>query len=293
MRPWVVAVLGLALALDIRGQSSACDYLPEALDCRTRWLDHAAVIGANVLVGAVTAGVWQQLRGGSFTAGFARGALGGFVVYGGKQVAAIRMDGAGLVGRELAAVGSSMVRNAADGTPMLGRLTLPAGPLPLRVERRASGWRLRLDGQALWWAGVAISTGDLALDLRRSWADGAMVWVADSAWFDAGTRSTPALAAPWAIFANRGALDATGGPAVRAHERLHVIQADQFALIISDPIDEWVGHQVPVLGRVGRWVALGLGVAAFAYPQTVMQRSLGYEYLPWEVESMVLAGDLR
>src|SRR5688500_10942351 len=99
------------------------------------WVGQFTVAGANALLSGVTAGVIQELRGGSFSDGFARGALGGVVIYAGKRVAMDRFAGAGLLGREVAAVGTSMVRNAADGVGLLDRVVLPVGPVRVYWQR--------------------------------------------------------------------------------------------------------------------------------------------------------------
>lgn len=81
------------------------------------------------MLGGLTAGIVQRLRGGSFSDGFARGAVGGAVAYAGRRIAAERFDGAGLLGRQVGAVGASVVRNASERRPSLERLFFPAGPL--------------------------------------------------------------------------------------------------------------------------------------------------------------------
>jgi hypothetical protein len=47
-----------------------------------RWTGHFTTASANVLLSALTAGITQHIKGHSFRDGFARGALGGFVIYG-------------------------------------------------------------------------------------------------------------------------------------------------------------------------------------------------------------------
>ena len=94
-------------------------------------------MGANTFIGALTGGLVQALGGGSFSDGFTRGALGGAIVYAGKRLSVGRFAGAGWIGREVAAVGTSIVRNASDGLPTVHRLVLPLGPL--RVHFRPNG----------------------------------------------------------------------------------------------------------------------------------------------------------
>src|SRR5262245_30296029 len=65
------------------------------------WAAHAAVLTTNMVVGGLTAGLIQELRGGSFKDGFTRGALGGSITYAGKWVSSERFDGAGFLGRQI------------------------------------------------------------------------------------------------------------------------------------------------------------------------------------------------
>ncbi len=91
------------------------------------WAGELAVLSGNAALGGLTAALIQELRGGSFWEAFLDGALGGAVAYAGKRIVVERFYGAGLVGREVAAVGTSMVRNASDGRGALEQLVLPIG----------------------------------------------------------------------------------------------------------------------------------------------------------------------
>ena len=91
------------------------------------WGGELAFLSGNAALGGLTAALIQELQGGSFWRAFLEGALGGAVVYGGKRIAVERFYAAGLVGRQVAAVGTSMVHNVSDGRGALERLVLPIG----------------------------------------------------------------------------------------------------------------------------------------------------------------------
>ena len=121
-------------------------------------------LGANTLIGALTGGIFQTLRGGSFADGFTRGALGGAVVYAGKRLSVERFSGAGFLGREIAAVGTSIVRNAGEGAATLRRLVLPVGPLRLYLQPKGSAVvNLKVDLYELAWLGYALAEPALTL----------------------------------------------------------------------------------------------------------------------------------
>lgn len=96
--------------------------------------------GINALLGGATAAGMRLIRGESASeswSAFWTGTLGGGVTYAGKRVAVERFGGAGFLGRELATVGGSMVRNASAGRGVLEELVLPVGPVRCG---RASTW---------------------------------------------------------------------------------------------------------------------------------------------------------
>lgn len=89
------------------------------------WVGDVSFLGANVILAGITAGMRQALSSGSFEEGFAKGALGGAIAYGGRRLAVRDFAGAGFLGRQLSAVGISITGNAGEGVPALSRLTLP------------------------------------------------------------------------------------------------------------------------------------------------------------------------
>lgn len=86
------------------------------------WVGEVTFASANALLAGLSAGLLQVIRKGSFKHGFATGALGGAVVYTGRRLAVEDFWGAGLMGRQISAVGSSLTRNAGDGEPVFSRI---------------------------------------------------------------------------------------------------------------------------------------------------------------------------
>jgi len=263
--------------------------------CAAWWAEELALVGANALLGAVSAGVWQELRGGSFQDGFTRGALGGALGYAGKRIVTARFAGAGLLGRQVSAVGHSIVRNAAEGRGTFSRVALPLLFLPARVQLGDWGADapVRLDMVALGYFTYGLIEPKLELDLGRSLSWGAAVFVTDGYDFGTAGRIVPASATIGTIFINRDLFSAGSADWIPAHERVHVPQADIVALAWGDAVDDWLESRIPVLGRLARYVAPNALTAILLLPQGWLQTQLDHQHLPWELEATALAGPAR
>lgn len=252
------------------------------------WAGDFTALSANALIGGLTGGVAQKLRGGSFRDGFTRGALGGSISYGGKRLAAQSFAGAGLLGREVAAVGSSVIRNAGDGRGTLERIALPLGPVRLYLsqapgERRA---HLRVELMTLFWAAYAAATAELEWDASGSLSAGTPVFRAPDRLvrFAGDSTDTGGLALGGTIL-----LSDFAGVNTRttfAHERVHVLQYDQVFLTVTQPFEHWLLEALPGGSSVNRYVDISLApllVGALAPPFGE------HDARPWELEANFLA----
>ncbi len=132
MRNVLLALTLVLLPAGARAQAPS-NFVPDTgavIATAPHWAGEFAILSGNAVLSGVTAGVVQKLRGGSFRDGFVRGLTGGGVIYLGKRVAAERFSGAGLLGREVASLGTSMVRNASEGYGLLDDVVLPVGAAP-------------------------------------------------------------------------------------------------------------------------------------------------------------------
>lgn len=253
LRVGFLAAAALVYAAQLAGQQ------PPSTSDVPAWAGDLAALGGNALFGGLTAGVAQALRGGSFQDGFTRGALGGGVIYVGKRLAVQRFGGAGLLGREVAAVGTSVVRNAAEDRPSLSRLMLPLGPVRLYVEPRGtSPIRARVDLLSLAWTGYAALTPELNWDAGATLSAGAPVFrVRDRLIVSRGDTSEAAgkAVAGVVLLGDIGRVDVEAN---FAHERVHVLQHDQIFFVWSDPLEEWAVRRLPGGAVLNRYVDLGL-----------------------------------
>lgn len=214
-------------------------------------LGEAAVLGVNALVGGLTAGLWQELSGGSFDDGFAAGALGGSVAYAGKRVASETFAGAGFLGRQVAATGTSIVRNASDGRGLLDRIQLPVGPLRVYLSPRdLARPRLEVNLHELYWTSYGLADGRLALDAGESLSSGTAVFRSDRPLLDADDRVLRGAAVGGTVFL--GPLDGQVAKRTLAHERSHVLQLDFVHHAWFGPLEDHLARKLPGQGLVDR-----------------------------------------
>lgn len=133
-----------------------CDSEPGRVPTRPE--QHGINLLVNGVLGAATSAATRLIRHEPVWEGLLGGFVGGGVAYAGKAVAAEGFRGAGLMGREITAIGSSVVRNAGNGRSLLEALVLPVGPMRLYLNADSSGVRMqpRLDLAAVAAAGVFI-----------------------------------------------------------------------------------------------------------------------------------------
>jgi hypothetical protein len=286
-------LLALVWAQPVRGQANcfggtvddngACSF------AAPRWVGEFASLSANGVIGGLTAGLIRHFRGGSFRDGFVRGMAGGAATWAGKRITAESFGGAGLIGRSVSAAGASMVRNAGAGATTFDRLILPLGPLWLDVAPGRRVFRVRVDVAALAWLTWAVAEPELRLDGRKSLSAGAPVFLTDGKLISFGNDEVHAAGTT-----NAGVILLAGIPAYGpeferraiAHERIHVLQEDQLAILWSDPgISKLAG--LTASGRLAnQYVAWNLAtevlrVAGHAFPE--------HGDRPWELEAIFFA----
>ncbi|MBX6364670.1 MAG: hypothetical protein IRZ00_12450, partial [Gemmatimonadetes bacterium] len=252
------------------------------------WVGEFTILSANALLSAASAGVVQALRGGSFGDGFMRALPGGAAVYLGKRLAAERFDGAGLIGREVAAAGTSMVRNAAAGAPLLDELILPVGLGRLYLSPRSPHRvRFRVDPVTLGWTVYGALSDDVTLDGGASLSAGAPVFRARNQLIASGSAHAGGLVKAGVIF--YGDVPAYG-PVAReralAHEREHVLQEDFLFGAWIRPAQDWALPRIPGGATLSRYLDLGLSTYILqGFGELIPE----HDVRPWELEAEYLA----
>lgn len=253
-----------------------------------RWVGEARVLGINAAIGGLTAGVLRHARGESFWRGFLGGALGGGVSYGGKRISGERFRGAGFLGRETAAVGASIVQNAAESRGLLDQVILPVGPVRMYVDRTAkTPLRAKVDLAGLVSTAYAAAQPNSRLDIAASLSAGAPVFYLrpryDGPTIHAGAHHAGVIrlrseSTSWSEVSRRQLILA------QAHEQVHVAQYDFSFIVWSEPVERRLLSLVPGGDRMHRYVDLGLNVGAWAG----LNALIDYEDRPWEKEATFL-----
>lgn len=194
-------------------------------------------IGANLVLGGLTGGIASAIRGRSILRGFAKGAFGGTVSYLGKRVGAEDMPGAGLIGRQIGAIGASMVRSAAFGSGlMVDTLILPIGPVRAYVSLLdIQDTRFRVDLEEIAWLAYNLGQEKQTLDLGASLSSGSFVFTSVEEIRGVGDIAS-GRAAPGVLVVR---VDGAGNipPDVIAHERVHISQFDYLKITAGLPLE--------------------------------------------------------
>lgn len=246
------------------------------------------LLGTNALLGGLTAGLSSSLGGGSFGEAFGQGVAGGAGVYLGKRISAGRFDGAGLLGRQVAAVGSSVVRNAGRGIGPLERLTFPVGPLLLDVRTGdAAGLQPKLSLGSAYWTFYGLVHPDLHLNAGASLSSGTPVFDADFGFFEFQPGSPDGAAAGGIIFLAHSPEDR--GPTL-AHERIHVVQADYFMHTWSRPAEQWLVDRVELPSVLERYVEFDLFLPLLRGGATLLNLDPAGEPFEFEADFLMDVG---
>jgi hypothetical protein len=291
-----VLVLISGNALSLRAQCAfAQDPSFNELNCGTsgsspsRAITQANLLLINAGIGAVTAGVSSVVRGGPFWRAFAAGAAGGGLVYLGKRtMISRRTASAGFVGRQIEAVGSSMVENASMKKPPFARLVLPLGPLRLNIKARDSvNIRLKFDLAATFVAIYAATRQHSHFDISETFRSGAPVFVQSrtatgpvwQGWHSAGIIRVlydPDLARTYPAIQDQRTRDAI------SHELVHVAQYDFSFIAWTETAESALLHHIPGGAQLSTWCDLSLNAPAWQ----VLDGLIPYEKRPWEREAL-------
>ena len=239
-------------------------------------------IGINAAIGLATAAAWSVIHGHGVTDGATRGLIGGATMGIGRQVAASPFTGAGFAGREISAVGISLMTSPGD-EPL--SLWLPIGPMELQVkDGRAVNWRVNATNVV---AAIINASGRTArLDAGMSLASGALVFRSTRAVIRTSHGEASGSELFDSITLSRAAFDGTSRfPNVLFHENVHVLQEDYLASAVANPLERSVLNQSWIGRRITPHINLGLLSLSFI---SVANSVIPYHSRPWEREAYTL-----
>lgn len=247
------ALLPALLLLVLPGVAWSQDPQPDTEHVPS-WASDLGVGSANALAGALTAAVLAWVNDQDVPRAFLRGAVGGTVVFAGKRLAVEPFDGAGFLGREVGALGSSVVANASTGRGWLDEAWLPLGPLWIRTGF-AAPVGVAVNVRELATIGWAASRSELELDWGASLSNGTAIFRAAGHQIRFDGEEVGGIAVGGVVLLSRRSFDAE---VTRGHEVVHVIQDDFFTTVLSRPGEQWVWRRLSD-GRLP--VELGIATA--------------------------------
>lgn len=244
------ALLGIAAPAHLAAQSGSH---PDG--GHPDWLNEFSLAASNALVGGVAAGAARALGGGSFMDGFRRGAGGGALHWLGKRMVVAGFDGRHIVGRQVAALGTSVIANASSGRTSFERLFFPVGPVALEIDSRDGRrtFKPSVSVYDLVRIGHAAVHDDLALDWKTSLTTGTTVFqgyrrVLHSRGIDGSAAGSVVHVEEAQPYMREQIID---------HEMVHVLQRDLIARAWFYPLERRIieralgGHPWPAQVRIG------------------------------------------
>ena len=242
-------------------------------------------IGINAAIGAVTAAVWSVVRGRgaghALVSGITRGLIGGAAMGAGRQIAGSPFDGSGFIGREVSAVGISLISSAGSDRTVL---SFPVGPVRLQlVDGSSFDWRVNATDAVA--AVIRATHSGTRIDAALSLSSGTFVFRDRRQTFHTSSGEADAAEFFESITLARSVFYGTDRPNVLYHENVHVLQNDYLSFAVTNPIE------VALLDRtsLGRMIARHVDPGILSVPTNIFANSLvKYPARPWEREANAL-----
>jgi hypothetical protein len=244
----------------------------------------AAHLGINGALGGFSAAMFALARGKDPWRAALVGFGGGIVVGAGKQITGRRFDGSGFLGRQVAALGTSLVRSASEDTLVL---LMPLGPMTLEVRPRAvDRVRPRINivgtGTVLYY----VLRSDTRLDVGASLSAGSPVFrfptetvsTRDGIIFGRMDFGTVVLGTPGSSLTEQQRM-------TLPHETIHVVQYDFLEHALTLPPERAILRILGVGEGFLRHVDIGAMSVLLA---GVLQMHMDYDDRPWEKEAVWL-----
>lgn len=286
--PRAGAGTGISARLTISALMTLCALLCLPIPASPQsFADEMTVLGLNALVGGTTSGFAAFVADRPVLPAIGKGLAGGSVVYLGKRMSdAGSFAMSGLVGRMVAATGTSFVRNGAAGRGMFDLMVFPLGPVTLYKrpagDRSHAPVKLHLARSAV--LAALILRDDIRIDWGETLRAGAPVFDMIGGTFRGGHDwvSAGTVLCGTVVLSDLTLLPHVDPTRLVTHERIHVVQDDFAEFAWTGPIEHWVLGLVPGGKWLWRYVDVGaLHVGAVAAAHLMIP----YENRPWELEA--------
>lgn len=242
----------------------------------------ASNLAINGAIGGVVAGLRSLFTGNRGWRVVLAGAGGGVVQGVGKQLAASRFSGAGLLGREVSAAGVSLTYSATVDTTVI---FAPIGPVMLEIRpRSARHVRARVSAVDIATIAAAAIDGHSNFDLGLTLSAGAPVFLRPSSRMPMGY-ADGGFTQVGTIFLANEAGDESRRQVLLPHESVHILQWDAYSQLAALPIERRIAQHIPGIRWVERYIDLGVVAPASVY---AIAQQIPYEDQPWEREAYLL-----
>lgn len=251
--------------------------------------DRAAHLAVNGALGGFSAAMFALARGKNPWRAALKGFGGGVTMGLGKQVAGETFNGAGLLGRQLAAMGTSVVRSASEDTTVL---IVPVGPMTFEIRPTAvDRVRPRVNVVATTTLLYYVVRADTRIDWGATLSSGAPVFR-----FPTETVSTRdgiifgRMDFGTIVLGQKPTVLDTQRRMTLPHESIHIIQYDFLEQALSLPPERAILRKLGAGEGFLRHVDLGAISVMLA---GVLQMHMDYDDRPWERESVLLTEGRR
>jgi hypothetical protein len=236
----------------------------------------------NAAIGLVTATAWSLVRGHGLSDGVTRGLVGGAAMGVGRQVAASPFSGSGFAGREISAVGISLITSPGDNHITL---SFPVGPVELQLrEGNRFDWRVNATDAIA--AVINSAHAGTRLDARLSLSSGTFVFRDPQESFRTSSGEAAASEFFESIMLSQSAFhESSQFPRVLYHENVHVLQDDYLSDAVANPIETaWLSRT-----RIGKIITRHVDLGLLPLPINGVANSIiPYASRPWEREAYAL-----
>lgn len=210
--------------------------------------DRAVNVAVNAGLGGAISWTRAAIAGKPSARAFARGAAGGALVSAGRQVVGSRAPGSAYVGRHLALVGIGIADAAVTDTFVW---RIPIGPVTLAWTPAARRVRARVNAAETLLLAYYATLPRVRLDVEGTLALGVPAF---TRWGLVDRDSSDGASAARMVVISTESED----PALtRAHELIHVMQADQIGYAVAEPLEAAARSRVPRV-PIPRYVETGV-----------------------------------
>ena len=198
--------------------------------------------------------------------------------------------GAGMLGRQVSALGASTSLSAAEGAPLLSRIILAAGPVHVYVTPSDRvPLRVAIDAASVASIVYTATLPKAWIDVRESLSSGAVVFrrgftEAELGYGGVQLAGVVQLTRPTDVYQD-GVPVADAALRLAAHERVHVLQYDQAFILWSVPVEDRLMRGARWSRDVHRYVDVGLNAPL----EVGLFGLLPYRLRPWEREAYFLS----